>query len=186
MMEILKTVQTLNLPDWWVCAGFVRSKIWDTLHEFEERTHLPDIDVFYFDDRNTDEEDEKRLERELKITFPDVPWSVKNEARMHIRNNLSPYASSKDAMAKFPETVTALGVKLDGHSDLMLFVPYGVEDVLNLEVRPTPYYLEGEDRLEIYRNRVASKNWQQIWHKVKVLYPQITGDKNVIQRKNLP
>jgi len=25
MMDILITVKSLNLPDWWVCAGFVRS-----------------------------------------------------------------------------------------------------------------------------------------------------------------
>lgn len=27
MMEILQSVKTLNLPDWWICAGFVRSKV---------------------------------------------------------------------------------------------------------------------------------------------------------------
>jgi uncharacterized protein len=27
MVEILKVVKSLELPDWWVCAGFVRSKI---------------------------------------------------------------------------------------------------------------------------------------------------------------
>jgi uncharacterized protein len=24
MMEIIKIASTLNLPDWWICAGFVR------------------------------------------------------------------------------------------------------------------------------------------------------------------
>jgi hypothetical protein len=32
MMNILKAVKSLNFPDWWICAGFVRSKIWNTLH----------------------------------------------------------------------------------------------------------------------------------------------------------
>ncbi|EHL78823.1 hypothetical protein HMPREF1015_02191 [Bacillus smithii 7_3_47FAA] len=27
MMDILRAVKSLYLPDWWVCAGFVRSKI---------------------------------------------------------------------------------------------------------------------------------------------------------------
>jgi hypothetical protein len=31
MMEIIKVASTLNLPDWWICVGFVRSKIWDVL-----------------------------------------------------------------------------------------------------------------------------------------------------------
>ena len=46
MMEILKTSKSLNLPDWWVCAGFLRSKIWDVLHSFSKRTPLPDVDKF--------------------------------------------------------------------------------------------------------------------------------------------
>lgn len=34
MMNILQNAKSLNLPDWWVCAGFVRSKIWDTRRVF--------------------------------------------------------------------------------------------------------------------------------------------------------
>lgn len=49
MMDILKTVEKLQLPDCWVCAGFVRSKVWDTLHEYSSRTPIADIDVIYFD-----------------------------------------------------------------------------------------------------------------------------------------
>ena len=169
MMQLLKAAQTLQLPDWWICAGFVRAKIWDTLHGLEMRTPLPDIDVIYFDDMNTGEQEEKRLERELKAHIPHIPWSVKNEARMHIQNNLPPYASSRDAMAKFPETVTALGVKLNSTGSLVLFAPYGVKDVIRLEVKPTPYFLETEDRREIYRKRVALKDWQRTWPKVKAV-----------------
>ncbi len=32
MMKVLTAAASLDLPDWWVCAGFVRSKIWDTMH----------------------------------------------------------------------------------------------------------------------------------------------------------
>lgn len=47
IMEIIKIASTLNLPDWWICAGFVRLKIRDTLHGFNERTEIPDVDVIY-------------------------------------------------------------------------------------------------------------------------------------------
>ncbi len=36
-MEILETANSLNLPDWWICAGFVRSKIWDTLQRVSKK-----------------------------------------------------------------------------------------------------------------------------------------------------
>src|SRR5690625_4521935 len=86
MMDVLTHVKALNLPDWWVCAGFVRSKIWDVIHNFSGRTDLPDVDVIYYDTRNISIEKEKELERQLKLSNAQVPWSVKNQARMHLEN----------------------------------------------------------------------------------------------------
>ena len=86
MMEILRAAKSLNLPDWWICVGFVRSKIWDTLHNFNERTPILDIDVIYFEPTNIDELEEKKFEEKLKSLIPNIPWSVKNEARMHINS----------------------------------------------------------------------------------------------------
>lgn len=56
MMDILENARSLQLPDWWVCAGFVRSKVWDMIHNFEKRTPLPDVDVIYFDNSNLHED----------------------------------------------------------------------------------------------------------------------------------
>lgn len=167
-MEILKTVNSLNLPDWWICAGFVRSKIWDHLHGFSERTPIPDIDVVYFDQTMIDEVVEKNHEAKLSGLMPNLPWSVKNEARMHIRNNMPPYTSSVDAISKFPETATALGVTLDGENNVILAAPWGISDVVRFEIRPTPFFSETEERMKLYENRVAKKNWKATWDKIKV------------------
>ncbi|NRD80123.1 nucleotidyltransferase family protein [Bacillus sp. BRMEA1] len=168
MMEILKTVKILNLPDWWVCAGFVRSKIWDTLHGFNERTPIPDVDVIYFDPIEIDEKDEKKAENMLKSLIPCIPWSVKNEARMHIKNNIPPYLSSIDAISKFPETATALGVKLGERDELILAAPVGIMDLVNLEIKPTPFFTEAKGMMKIYEERIAKKNWKSIWNKLKI------------------
>lgn len=174
MMKILQNVTSLNLPDWWVCAGFVRSKIWDTLHDFTERTPLPDVDVIYFDNSNLDENIEKQYEQKLKSINPQIPWSVKNEARMHVVNNIPPYSSSTDAISKFPETATALGLTLDEKNNVVLTAPCGVDDVLNLLLKPTAYFEETKERAEIYEERIIKKNWKRIWGKVKVQHIQQT------------
>ena len=168
MMDILATAKSLNLPDWWVCAGFVRSKIWDTLHGYSTRTPLADIDVIYFDGENTDEADEKGFERELIRLNPNEPWSVKNEARMHLANNIPPYSSSYDAMSKFPETATALGVKLDLHNQLVIAAPHGVEDVLNIVVKPTSHFASTKESLAIYQKRMAKKTWESTWGSAQI------------------
>lgn len=167
MMDILNTVKKLDLPDWWICAGFVRSKIWDTLHQFNDRTPIPDIDVIYFEPKNTSELVDLKYEEKLKTLDCSVPWSVKNEARMHIKSNMSPYTSSVDAIAKFPETATALGVKLDEKNKLVLATPWGITDVVNLIVKPTPYFRD-EERKAIYHERMLRKKWQATWCNIKV------------------
>lgn len=170
MMDILRHAESLRLPDWWVCAGFVRSKIWDTLHGFATRTPLPDVDVIYFDSRHLDEETEKQLEQRLNQLDPSIPWSVKNEARMHKVNRIPPYVSSVDAISKFPETATALGLSLNEQGEVVLAAPCGIEDVLGLKLKPTPYFLETDERAKIYGERIHKKNWVSIWNKITV-YP---------------
>ncbi|MCM3746952.1 nucleotidyltransferase family protein [Paenibacillus pasadenensis] len=169
MMDILRTAQSLELPDWLVCAGFVRSKIWDVLHGFTARTPLGDIDVVYFDPSNLEEAVEKELETRRFQLRPDVPWSVKNQARMHLKNNFPPYTSTVDAISKFPETATALGLALDDRDQVILAAPCGLEAVLNMELSPTPYFLEAKERLDIFDLRMKQKNWQSRWPKVTVV-----------------
>lgn len=163
MMDILKTAKQLDLPDWWICAGFIRSKIWDVSHNFQERTAIPDIDVIYFD-KMDEETEEKRLEKVLCELMPGIPWSVKNEARMHVRNNLDPYLNAEDAIAKFPETVTALGVRLDNNDQLQLTASHGVKDVINMIIRPTPFFSNSRLLMDIYNERIKTKDWGKRWY----------------------
>lgn len=173
MMDILQMAKSLELPDWWICAGFVRSKIWDTLHDYEIRTATPDIDVIYFDQLHTDEVYEQLLEKALVNMDASIPWSVKNQARMHVVNNMPPYSSSVDAISRFPETATALGVTLDELNNVILTAPCGIEDVLSLQVRPTAHFLETKERIHMYKNRVIKKNWQSKWPNITITYPEI-------------
>jgi hypothetical protein len=168
MMRIIGTVQSLRLPDCWVCAGFVRAKVWDTLHGFTDRKPLDDVDVVYFDPNDTSAVRENQLEEQLRKLLADIPWSVKNQARMHLRNGDEPYTSSSDAISKFPESVTAIGVRLDNEGKLTLTSPCGVEDLINLIVRPTPHFLNHwESRMPLYQGRLAKKNWHQRWNKLE-------------------
>ncbi|SFD98424.1 hypothetical protein SAMN05216378_1870 [Paenibacillus catalpae] len=170
MMEVLHAAKALNLPDSWVCAGFVRSKVWDYLHGYTERFSLPDVDVIYYDPSAPDEVLEKVLEERLREKHPDIPWSVKNQARMHLVNNddIQPYTSSVDAMSKFPETVTALGLTLDEHGRVVLSAPCGIEDLLGFVIRPTAHFEQSTALMQIYEKRLAKKNWKSRWSKVEI------------------
>ena len=165
MMEILYTVKGLQLTDWCICAGFVRSKVWDVVHGFSDRTPLPDVDVLYFDDKNITVEVEKEYEEKLFSIKPNIPWSVKNQARMHLKSNSEPYISSTDAISKFPETATAVGVKLDDDNNLILISPLGIDDLINCRVQPTPTF-NNTEKMRMFNNRIKNKRWHDIWHLV--------------------
>jgi len=113
IMKDLKMIRTLKLSDWYVSAGYVRNYIWDTLHGYSTRTPLNDIDVIYFNAEEMDEKIEKKYERILEQETGISLWSIKNQARMHIRNGDKPYKSIEEAMSHWPETVTAVGIRLE-------------------------------------------------------------------------
>ncbi|MBP1999777.1 hypothetical protein J2Z69_000796 [Paenibacillus shirakamiensis] len=168
MLDILYTASTLKLPDWWICAGLVRSKLWDYLDHKTVRTPVPDIDVIYYDTTNIQEETEKEYESHLKELRPDLPWSFKNQARMHIVNRFPAYTSSLDAISKFPETATCLGIKLDQRKKVILAAPHGISDLIDFAIKPTPFFEASFERMSIYDTRVKNKQWNLLWPKLKI------------------
>ncbi|TMU87462.1 nucleotidyltransferase family protein [Bacillus sp. BHET2] len=168
MMSILNAAHTLQLPDWWICAGFVRTKVWDTIHGYTKKSELTDIDVVYFDRANTDENFENHLEFQLRKRLMNEPWSVKNQARMHIKNGELPYISTIDAVSRFPETATSIALTLNEKKELTLAAPWGIQDLLSLQIKPTPPFKEKETLAAIYEKRVYEKEWNKKWPKVTV------------------
>jgi hypothetical protein len=167
MMAALETARQQELPDCWLGAGFVRRKVWDRLHGFTRATPLDDVDLLYFNAGDTSVESERRIELDLRQAMPDVPWSAKNQARMYLRNGDQPYGDTRDAMRYWLETPTCVAVRLDEYGKLALIAPYGVDDLLQMIVRPTP---AGQRRNGDYRARLESKNWLRQWPRTQVIW----------------
>jgi uncharacterized protein len=164
-MDVLRAVRGLNLPDWAIGAGFVRSRVWDWLDGDRQATVPGDIDVLYFDSSNLSPERETALELQLTSRMPGV-WSVTNQARMHAYNGDAPYHSTEDAVRHWLETPTCVAVRLDSCDRLGLLAPWGLDDLFAMTVRPTP---SGHARPALYRRRLAEKQWTRIWPQVRIL-----------------
>lgn len=160
-LNILRMVRTLGLPDCWVAAGFVRSAIWDRRHGRMLSPLPPDIDVIWFDLMRDDPDIDLAIEGSLRALDSTLSWSVKNQARMHARNGDRPYRSAMDAMKAWPETATAVAVRLLENDSIEVAAPLGLEDLFELVVRPGPNF-ETEKR-HVYLDRFHSKNWQSAW-----------------------
>lgn len=165
LMEDLRRVRELNLPDCFIAAGYIRGDVWDRLHGYEHRSIHTDIDVIFYDQTDTSEERETALERYLISTTGNDKWSFKNQARMHIRNGNPPYLSTEDATSWWPETATAVGARLDAQDELHMIAPYGLDDLFHMIVRRSPRFNDKE----YYLSRVTAKNWKDQWPKMTIM-----------------
>jgi len=164
-MRVLALVRELGLPDCWVTAGFVRAGVWDHLHgrppaSPARHPHI-DVDVIWHDPHDALPARDTALEALLRRRDGTLAWSVKNQARMHARNGDAPYASATDAMRHWPETATAVGVRLDAQGVVDIAAPFGLDDLFGLVVRPTPRFMT--DKYPLYLERLRAKDWQAAW-----------------------
>jgi hypothetical protein len=163
--ELLGHVDSLALPDCWVAAGFVRNAVWSHLHGIAP-VLKSDIDVIWFSDSDASEATDRKLEGELRHLAPGFDWSVKNQARMHLANGDRPYRSCEDAMRFWPETATAVAVRRK--DDLFqMIAPFGVEDLLQLRLRPAGAF--ATRKRAIFENRVREKGWLRDFARLEVV-----------------
>ena len=171
MMQVLEVARSLNLPDWMIGAGFIRGKVWDHLHGYTTPTPLSDIDFIYFDREglkpSTKENEliEDQYQNRLKSLL-NLNWSVTNQARMHLENHDKEYNSSEDAMSYWPETATAVAVRLLDDGSLTLFAPYSINDLVNLKVRISPNFTRPKS---LFEERVSKKQWLKKWPLIEVI-----------------
>ena len=172
MMEALFIAKSLDLKDWVIGAGFVRNKVWDHLSGKKAvGVDTPDVDLVYYDPEGNDEKADEELSKEL-LERTGFNWEIVNEAYAHKWHGIVPYESTEDAISKWPETATAIGVTLADSGQLRLIAPYGIDDLVNFIVRPTPIFLNSIDVLE---ERVRKKQWLEKWPEIKIVKNLLKG-----------
>ena len=160
-MAALRTASKLSLPGWSLAAGFVRNLAWDKFHCFDQATPLNDIDLIYFDPDDVSKERDREIEQSLGA---ELPWSVKNQARMHSRNQDPLYLSAADAMTYWVEVETAVGACLNEEGALQLIAPFGVESLFSGTISLNPK----RPKIEECKRRIQDKRWLELWSKLKI------------------
>jgi hypothetical protein len=85
---------------------------------------------------------------------------------MHLRNGDAPYASTADALRHWLETPTAVALRLGQDRAPELLAPLGLDDLVDLVLRPTPH--AQAHRMAAFRERVERKDWLKTWPKVRL------------------
>lgn len=170
LMAALRCVRSLGLARWCIGGGAVRDLVWNHLHGLPQR--LPrDIDVVYFDAADPRPERDRRLQQTLIRLRPDLPWEVTNQAGVHLwlapdgGRPVPPLRSLEDGLAGWPETATAVGIRLHPNETLQVLAPLGLADLFAGVVR----HNAGRVSAQTYRRRCADKRYAQRWPRLRVL-----------------
>lgn len=161
-MMALRTARRLGLNDWCLGAGFVRNLVWDQRHGYATSTPFNDIDVIHFDPQRPEAERDQMLETRLQQWLPQ-PWSVKNQARMHLRSGRAPYLNSEEAISFWTEVETAVGARLNADDSITLVAPLGLEGLF----ADTITFNAKNGDLDAYEQRVVGKGWLQRWPRLR-------------------
>ncbi|HUD07023.1 MAG TPA: nucleotidyltransferase family protein [Candidatus Saccharimonadales bacterium] len=165
-VDVLKAAEELQLPNWWIGAGFLRNVIWDAI-EGNNSPPNRDVDLVYFDPGNVEPETDWAYDEQQKAKFPFAEWEIRNQARMHNINNFAPYASTEDGIAHWVETATCVAVRLDGDKFKYLF-SHGTADLFGLIARPIPLFRTA-DLLPVFHTRIQKKHWRERWPHLQIL-----------------
>jgi hypothetical protein len=160
-LRLMRIVRDLGLPDCWIAAGFLRNAIWDSLHGRTPRQAYDDIDVIWFDPDRASAESDAAVEADLTGRDASVRWSVKNQARMHLRNDDAAYDDAAGAMCHWVETTAAVALRIDAAERITFSTPLGTDDLFDMIIRPGPNF-RGHKH-PIFVARVAEKRWFANW-----------------------
>ncbi len=165
----LQLARQLNLPDWYLGAGFLRNAIWDQLHQLP-MTALNDIDLVYFDASDINIAREQQAEAWLQQQLPGYRFEVRNQARMHLLHGHAPYQDCADGISRWVEIPTCVGVRLQSNDQLSFTTAFGLAANWSLQVAMNPHY----PRPAVFTERVRQKNWQQLWPQLQICWPTPT------------
>ena len=146
LMHVLRTAQTLALPDWMIFSGAVYQTVWNALAGRPIDYGRKDYDLGYFDpDTSWDAEDV--VIRRVADAFEEPFRSqveVRNQARVHLwfkdrfGEDYAPLSSTSEALARFVAPAFAVGVRLEPDDRLTVAAPFGLDDVFDRVIRPNP------------------------------------------------
>jgi hypothetical protein len=170
MLSVLAAARVCGAPDSWVGGGVLRDLVWDQLHGGFDPARVKDVDVAFYDPGDLTPEAEQAVEAALRRLAPQVPWDAKNQASVHLwyaqrfGYPVEPLRSAADGVASWPETATAVAVRLDDHDQLQITAACGLEDLLQGVCRRNPRRVS----VEWYRHRVQAKQVATRWPNVQI------------------
>ncbi len=169
LLEVLRVVRDVGPSEAYVGAGVVRDVVWNVLHDANSASPTADVDVVFFAPQAAPANWSQRLDNAL----PGFRWDVTNQAEVHqwqsreLRRPVAPYESLDAAISAWPETATAVAVRLGEKDTFAVVAPYGLGDLFGLQLRPAPALVDRS----AYLSRLRTKRWRARWPRLTIHPP---------------
>jgi hypothetical protein len=169
---VLKAVRAVGPRGAYVAAGAVRDTVWNSLTGRVSSRPSGDVDVVYWADSESAEEP-RRHEARLRALEPDIDWEVTNQATIHLWHRrvrgikIVPHQSVADGLASWPETATAVGIRLAPDGGIDVVAPFGLADLFALRLLHNPTQT-GPD---VFWERIEAKQWLRRWPELELVSP---------------
>lgn len=175
MMRVLMTVRQAELPDAWVGAGTIRDLVWGQMYGSGfNPDDVRDVDVAFFNPHDLSRDGDEQATARLHDAWSQVPWEASNQAAVHTwyasefgGEPVRPLLTIADAVATWPETATAVAVRLNPADAVELCAPLGLTDLLTGVWRRNPRRVS----LQVSLARLARHKPTQRWPAVTVVPP---------------
>ena len=112
--------------------------------------------------------------KRLQAQQPHVDWEVTNQATIHLWHRrdqgleVPPHRSVSEGLATWPETATAVAVRLNAAGSLEVLAPFGLADLFELLLRHNPTLVP----VDVFWRRVRERRWRERWPELRVVTPE--------------
>jgi hypothetical protein len=130
------------------------------------------VDVVYWAERELGDDAAGLHEKRLRAARADLDWEVTNQATVHLWHcargqSIAPHASVEEGIATWPETATAVGIRLAGDDTVEVLAPLGLADLFALRLRHNPL----QTGVDVFWKRVTAKRWMERWPELELVRP---------------
>jgi uncharacterized protein len=170
LCRVLEVVRKSAPAGAYVAAGAVRDTVWNFLTGRPSLAPVADVDVVYWSDGES-EDAAREHEARLRALAPEFDWEVTNQATVHLwhwrtQGSLRvPHGTVADGLASWPETATAVGIRLALDGDIQVLAPLGLDDLFALRLR----HNAARTAVEVFWQRVEAKQWAQRWPELQII-----------------
>lgn len=103
--------------------------------------------------------------------FPNIHWDITNQALVHewYRTDngasIAPLLSIEHALSLWPETATAIAIRLNKQNQIECIAPFGLRDLFELKLRWNSALVSHA----VFKQRIHQKKFLEKWSKLELI-----------------